>query len=84
MNSRAAEFIQYLIPPNSAGPSLNTCHKLPLELVLVMAVLFISKRLSSLSTTIASEIGFVKLGQPVPESNLSSDENRGVPSITST
>jgi hypothetical protein len=29
-------------------------------------------------------MGFVKLGHPVPESNLSSDENNGVPSIIST
>jgi len=31
-----------------------------------------------------SDIGLVKLGQPVPESNLSVEENNGSPLIIST
>ncbi len=34
--------------------------------------------------TEATSIGFQKLGQPVPESNLVSDEKRGCPQQTQT
>jgi hypothetical protein len=40
--------------------------------------------LSSFSIKLFSSIGFVKLGQPLQESYLSNEENKGVPSITST
>jgi hypothetical protein len=36
------------------------------------------------SFTLASSIGLVKLGQPLPESNLSDDANSGSPDTTST
>ena len=36
------------------------------------------------SATFAFSSGLVKLGQPVPESNLSSEENSGSPETTST
>jgi hypothetical protein len=39
---------------------------------------------SCASTTRSGSIGCVKLGQPVPDSNLSSDENSGSPVTTST
>jgi len=38
--------------------------------------------LSSDSATLPSEIGDPKLGQPVPESNMASDLNRGLPQQT--
>ncbi len=76
--------IQYLTHPCSAGPSLNTCHRVQLDELLVISVLSIPKRSSYDSSTNDASIGLVKLGHPVPESNLSVDENSGVPSITST
>jgi hypothetical protein len=39
---------------------------------------------SDFCTTLAGSIGLVKLGQPVPESNLSSEENSGSPLAMST
>jgi hypothetical protein len=39
---------------------------------------------SLLVVTFSGSIGFVKLGQPVPDSNLSSDEKSGSPLTTST
>ena len=39
---------------------------------------------SAFSFTFAFSRGFVKLGQPVPESNLSSEEKSGSPDTTST
>jgi hypothetical protein len=41
-------------------------------------------RRSSLRTTFVSSSGRVKLGHPVPESNLSSELNSGSPETTST
>jgi hypothetical protein len=39
---------------------------------------------SRTSLTFAGSIGFVKLGQPVPDSNLSDDAKSGSPETTST
>jgi hypothetical protein len=39
---------------------------------------------STLATTFCFSSGFVKLGQPVPDSNLSIEENSGSPLVTST
>jgi hypothetical protein len=43
-----------------------------------------SKRLSSRRTTLSASSGCVKLGHPVPESNLSSELKSGSPETTST
>jgi len=83
-NLRAAEFIQYLSPPLSLGPSGKTCPRCESLDSLLTSVLLEKSQLSSYSAIFSSEIGFVKLGQPVPESNLSCELKSGVPSITST
>ena len=74
--------IQYLGLP--LGPSSKTCQRCPLEEELVISVLSIPALVSVLDPTNESAIGLVKLGHPVPLSNLSSEENNGVPSMTST
>jgi hypothetical protein len=83
-NSNAAELIQYLIHPDSFGPSSNTCQRCQFDVLLFTSVLLIPNLVSVWSSTIDRSIGFVKLGRPVPLSNLSVEEKRGVPSITST
>jgi hypothetical protein len=82
MKSNAAEFIQYLSPHLSLGPSSNTCHKC--ESHDFTSVLFIKNELSFFSDMKFSSIGFVKAGQPVPESNLSVEEKSAVLSTIST
>jgi hypothetical protein len=83
-NFKAAELIQYLIHPSSSGPSLNTCPRCASLFFDFTSVRGIASFVSFSSPMKLSSIGREKLGQPVPESNLSVDEKSAVPSITST
>lgn len=84
MNLRDAELIQYLFHHLSTGPSSNTCPRCEDDVLLITSVRSVSNSLSDLSSNAPSIIDLVKLGQPVPVSNLSREEKRGDPSIIST
>lgn len=84
MNFKDAEFIQYLFPPFSIGPSSKTCPKWDLAILLLSSVLTIPWEVSLVSSITSSLIVFVNEGQPQPESNLSKDVKRGSPLIIST
>src|SRR5689334_15677269 len=84
MKRSAAEFMQYRRPPLSRGPSGNTWPRWLspcLERTSVRAMPCVR---STCSTMLAASMGRVKLGQPVPLSNLSKEANRGSPETTST
>src|SRR3990172_8893882 len=83
MNLSAAEFMQYLSPVGF-GPSLKTCPRWESACLLRTSVLLMNNPLSSLSTILSGSSGFVKLGQPVPESYLSRELKRGSPETMST
>ena len=76
--------MQYRSPPLSLGPSLNTWPKCMSPKLLFTSTLSMPRDVSFVDLTTFFEIGLVKLGQPVPESYLSFDENRGTPVTTST
>ena len=76
INLRAAEFMQYLSPVG-LGPSLNTWPRWESACLLLISVLVVKKLLSSFSTIFPGSNGLVKLGQPVPDSNLSREEKSG-------
>ena len=80
---RAAEFMQKRWPVG-AGPSSNTCPRCESACFERTSVRVIQKVLSVFVVTFAGSRGRVKLGQPVPDSNLSSEENSGSPDTTST
>jgi len=80
--SNAAEFIQYL--SHQFGQSLKTCQRWESALSLLISVLTIQYDVSVLAATMLSSIGFVKLGRPVHESNLSKELNNGFLSTIST
>ena len=84
MKRSDAELMQYRRPPASRGPSGNTCPRCELLSVERTSVLSRPWLRSRCSLTDCWSMGRVKLGQPQPESNLSLDENNGVPSTTST
>ena len=65
--------MQYLFPVGF-GPSSNKCPRCPPHLAQTTSTLFIPKVLSSLSSTFPLETTSQKLGHPLPESNLVSDE----------
>jgi len=83
MNRSDAEFIQYRCPVG-AGPSSNTCPRCESALAERTSVRLINKCRSSFVRTLAGTRGFVKLGHPVPDSNLSSELKSGSPETTST
>src|SRR4030043_2443690 len=78
INLNAAEFMQYLSPVEG-GPSLKTWPIWESPCLLLVSMRLLKSFLSSLSTILLGSRGFVKLGQPVPESYLSSDLNKGSP-----
>ena len=84
MNRRAAELMQYLSPPSAFGPSVNTWPRWLSPCAERTSVRIIRWEKSRFSTTCSGSIGLVKLGQPVPLSNLSTDANSGSPETTST
>ena len=83
MNLIDAEFIQYLNLEGS-GPSSKTCPKCESPYLLRTSILLIPYELSSFLTMYFGSIGFVKLGHPVPDSNLSVELNKGSPETIST
>src|SRR3989344_4897979 len=72
--------MQYLLPVE-AGPSSNTWPKCEPQVLQVTSVLFIPRDESSWNST-APDRAWSKLGQPVPLSNLASEENNWVPQTT--
>ncbi len=77
MKRSAAPFMQYRSPVG-AGPSVKTCPKCP-PAVERTSVRSINRVLSDRSMTASDRIGRVKLGHPVPESNLSSERKTDSP-----
>ena len=84
MNRSAAELMQYRSPPSVRGPSWNMWPRWLSPCAERTSVRIIRWLKSRFSTTLAVSIGLVKLGQPVPLSNLSTDANSGSPETTST
>ena len=74
-NLRASEFIQNRRPVGS-GPSSNTCPRWPSQREQSTSSRTIPYARSSLSQIESFVIGWKKLGQPVPDWNLESEENR--------
>ena len=70
--------------PVGAGPSSNTCPRCESACFERTSVRDIQRVRSVFVVTFAASRGRVKLGQPVPDSNLSIDENKGSPETTST
>lgn len=61
--------------PVGLGPSVKTCPRCPSHRLHKTSVLRIPKLVSVFISRLFLEIGAVKLGQPVPESNFVSEEN---------
>ena len=76
VKSSEAEFMQYLLP---VGPSSKTWPRCTSSALHTTSVLTIPNRVSSRSIIGAPGKGLLKLGQPVPDSNLSLELNRGTP-----
>ena len=72
------EFMQYL-KFVGFGPSSNTWPKCAPHLLQLTSVRTVPYDVSEINSILSSEIGFQKLGQPEPESNFASDENRRSP-----
>jgi hypothetical protein len=83
MKRSDAELMQYRMPVG-AGPSSKRwprCESPAFERTSIRVMPWLR---STLSMTLSRTTGRVKLGHPVPESNLSRDENSGSPVATST
>ena len=72
-NLSDAEFIQCLIPQSSCGASLKICQRWAQLVAESTAIRVIKYLVSVMVVILSSSILLVKLGQPVPESNLSSE-----------
>jgi hypothetical protein len=83
MNRSAAEFMQYRRPVG-LGPSSNTCPKCESAWAERTSVRSTRSLWSLCVVMFLGSSGRVKLGQPVPESYLSSELNSGSPDTTST
>ena len=83
MKRSAAEFMQYLCPVGG-GPSLKRWPRCESAYLLRTSVRGRKRLKSFFSTIFSATSGRVKLGQPVPESNLSAELNRGSPVTMST
>ncbi len=83
MNRRDAELMQYRTPVG-AGPSSNTWPRCESPAFERTSVRIMPWEMSDLLMTREPSTGFVKLGQPVPESNLSREVKSGSPVATST
>ncbi len=70
--------------PVGAGPSSKTWPRCESPLLERTSVRSMPSVPSDLETTWPSSMGRVKLGQPVPDSNLSSELKSGSPVTTST
>ena len=84
MNRSAAELMQYRSPPSARGPSLNTWPRWLSPCAERTSVRSIRWLKSRFSMTLSASIGLVKLGQPLPLSNLLTEANSGSPETTST
>src|SRR3989338_9543714 len=73
--------MQYRLPPASAGPSSKTCPRCAPQFLQRTSVRDIPWDLSSRNFICSKLTGSVKLGQPVPESNLVSEEKSSWPQI---
>lgn len=78
LSNRHAEFMQNRLPVLSIGPSSKTWPKWLPQLAQVTSILLIPWELSSRKTTLPGK-AWSKLGQPVLESNLALEENKGLP-----
>src|SRR5450759_5147980 len=78
---REAELMQYrwCVGP---GPSSNTCPRWASHFGQRTSVRRMNRLLSDSVRTFSPATGSVKLGQPLPESNLASESKRGVPQQT--
>ncbi len=79
----AAELMQYRSPVG-LGPSSKTCPRCEAPAFDLTSVRVMPSVRSLCSTTRPGSTGRVKLGHPVPESNLSVELNSGSPVATST
>ncbi len=70
--------------PCRRWPVIKHMAEMGIACLLLTSVRFIKKPLSSFSTILPGSRGLVKLGHPVPESNLSTELNRGSPETIST
>ena len=70
--------MQYLLPVGVCGASSNKCPKCPLHFLQTTSIRFIPNLLSFLNSTL-EEFASKKLGHPVPESNLASEEKSSAP-----
>ena len=73
--------MQYLNPPLSRGPSGKTWPRWLSPCLERTSVRVMPCELSTFSTTFAASRGRVKLGHPVPLSNLSKDAKSGSPDV---
>src|SRR5256714_546257 len=80
-NGTAAEFMQSRSPVG-CGPSGNRCPRCASQRLHTTSVRDMPSVRSVCSSTAPSDAGCVKLGQPVPESNLSSARNSSCPQHT--
>src|SRR2546425_11434333 len=83
MKRNAAEFMQYR-KPLGAGPSSKTCPRWESACADRTSVRAMKSERSVRVWMFAGSSGFVKLGHPVPDSNLSSEEKSGSPDTTAT
>src|SRR2546422_10062957 len=81
MKRSAAEFMQYRNPVG-AGPSSKTCPRWESACADRTSVRAMKSERSVRLWMFAASSGFVKLGHPVPDSNLSSEEKSGSPDTT--
>src|SRR6185503_11174226 len=79
--SSAAELMQYRSPVG-LGPSSKTCPRWAPQRAQTTSSRSMKKVLSFSLPMFSFAIGEVKLGQPVPDSNLVSDEKRSFPQHT--
>src|SRR5678810_669659 len=73
--------MQYRIPVGR-GPSSNTCPRCAPQLPHTTSVRTMPYVVSRCSSTASVSSGRKKLGHPVPDSNLVSEENNGAPQQT--
>ena len=81
VNDSDSEFTQNRSRVGS-GPSLNTCPRWPSQRAQRISVRIMPWLSSECSATFSFATGWKKLGHPVPELNLASDENSGSPQQT--
>ena len=71
--------MQYLLSPATTGPSLKTWPKCAPQFLHITSVRLMPWLRSCRSSICSKLLGSLKLGQPVPESNLVSEEKSSAP-----